>query len=120
MFAARDIVVAAFITGLLAAGGMWIWPWARIRGRFVISGMATSAGFMAWNFTLNHTNAVGFDKDAPYVFVSWQDAGTGILVFTTAALILGLITERREPAQRVVGAATIVGLIALVYDVFFF
>jgi hypothetical protein len=34
------------------------------------------------------------------------------------ALIFGLVTERREAAIRVVGAASIAGLVALILDVF--
>ncbi len=120
MFSTGEIVVSAFVSGAIAAALLALWPWGRARGRCVLAGVATVAGFMAWNFTLDHTNATGFDVDAPVVRVSWQDAGTGILCFAAAALVLGLFTERREPAVRVVGASAIVGLVALVYDVFLF
>jgi hypothetical protein len=34
------------------------------------------------------------------------------------ALALGLLTERQEPAGRVVGAAGIAGLVAMIVDLF--
>src|SRR5215213_1109184 len=120
MFAPRDIVVAAVITGVLSAVVLWIWPWGRVRGRFALGALTTAVGLMAWNFTLDHTNAVGFDVDAPVIRVSWQDAGSAVLAFAVTALVLGLGTERHESAQRAVGAAAIVGLVALVYDIFLF
>ncbi len=120
MFATHDIVVAAIVTGLLAGAAIFAWPWGRVRFRFVIGGVTAAVGLAAWNFTLNHTNATGFDVDAPVVQVSWQDAGSAILAFAATALVLGLVTERRESAQYVVGAVSIAGLVALVYDTFFF
>jgi hypothetical protein len=120
MFTAREIVIAAIVTGLLAGAALFAWSWGRARARFAVGGVTTAVGLAAWNFTLTHTNAVGFDVDAPVVRVSWQDAGTGLLVFAVTALVFGLISERRESAQRVASAAAIVGLVALAYDIFFF
>ena len=120
MFAVWDIIVSAMITGILAAGAVATWSWTRARGRFALAGLTTAAGFIAWNLTLNATNATGFDVDAPIVRISWQDAGTGVLVFTVTALVFGLVTDRAAPAHRAVGAAALAGLVALVFDVFFF
>jgi len=117
MFAARDIIVDGIIAGALAAAAVAAWPWGRARGRFAVAGVATLLGWLAWNFTLNHTNATGFNVDAPVVRVSWADAGSGVLAFAAAVLALGLL-ERREPAGRVLGAAAIAGLVALVVDIF--
>lgn len=120
MFRTSSILLAALIAGVLAGAVLAAWPWARRRGRFAVAGVATVLGFIAWNVTLNITNATGFDVDAPIVRVSWQDAGSGVLAFAATALVLGLIAERDEPARRVVGAAAIAGLVALVFDIFGF
>jgi hypothetical protein len=40
------------------------------------------------------------------------------MVFAVTALVVGLITERREPAGRVVGATAITGLVAMILDLF--
>jgi hypothetical protein len=120
MFTSREIIVAAILTGIVVAAILAAWPWGRDRLRFALAGLTTVVGFAAWNFTLNHTNATGFDVDAPIVRVSWQDAGSAVLVFSLTALMLGLVGERREPAQRVVGAAAVAGVVALVYDTFLF
>jgi hypothetical protein len=120
MFRPQAILLGALVAGLLAAGALALWPWARRRGRFAVAGVATALGFAAWNATLNVTNATGFDVDAPLVRVSWQDAGSGVLAFAATALALGLLLEREEPARRVVGAAALAGLVVLVFDIFGF
>jgi hypothetical protein len=118
MFAVRDIFIFAVVAGLLAAAFLAAWPWARRRGRFAVAGVATTVGFIAWNLTLNATGATGFDVDAPIIPLSWADAGSGVLAFVASALVLGLIAERGEPASRVVGAAALAGLAAMIVDLF--
>ncbi len=120
MFSNQRIAVAAIVVGVLAAAVLAAWPWARREGRFAVAGLATALGFAAWNATLNVTNGTGFDVDAPIIRVSWQDAGSGILAFAATALVLGLIVARDEPARRVVGAAALAGLVALIFDTFGF
>jgi hypothetical protein len=118
MFTVRDVLIFAAISGLLAAAVLWLWPWARRRGRFAIAGLATFAGFAAWNLVISHANAVGLDVDAPVIALSWQDVGSGVVAFLAAALTLGLVTERDEPARLPVGAAAIAGLAAMIFDIF--
>src|SRR5215211_5536852 len=118
MFAVRDIVIFAIVAGVLAAVILAAWPWARRHGRFAVAGVATTAGFIAWNLTLNATNATGFNVDAPIIPLSWADAGSGVLACVASALVLGLVTERGEPAGRVVGAAALAGLAAIIVDLF--
>jgi len=118
MFAVRDILIFAVVAGLVAAAFLAAWPWARRRGRFAVGGVATTAGRTAWNLTLTGTVPTGFNVDAPFIPLSWADAGSGVLAFVVSALVLGLVTERDEPAGRVVGAAAIAGLGAVVVDLF--
>ena len=47
-----------------------------------------------------------------------KPASLAVLAFAAAALLLGLGTERRTPAARVVGAAAIAGLVAMIFDIF--
>src|SRR5437867_4041390 len=117
VFATRDILIFAVIAGLMGAGALLWWPWSRQRGRWAIVGAGVILGFAAWNFTLNEANGTGFNVDAPIVGVSWADAGSGVLAFSAATLLLSL-WERDEPAAYVVGAAVIGGLVALLVDIF--
>jgi len=117
LFPVSQIVLSAVVAGAGAAGALAVWPWARRAGRFAVAGISTTAGFVAWNLTLNATHAAGFNTDAPGIGVSWADAGSGVVAFFAVALALGLVT-RREPAGRVVGAAVIAGGVALVVDLF--
>jgi hypothetical protein len=118
MFALRDILVFAVVAGLLAAGVLWAtWQWARSNRRFATAGVSTTVGFAVWNLTLNATQAVPyFNVDAPVVSLSWADAGSGVFACLVTALVLGLVTDRGEPAYRVVGAAGIAGLVAIALD----
>jgi hypothetical protein len=118
LFATRDIILFAILAGLLSAIALAIWPWSRRWGRFAVGGVTTTLGFLIWNFTLNATDARGFNVDAPVIGLSWADAGSGVLAFVVTVLVFGLISERREPAGRVVGAAAIAGLVAMILDLF--
>ena len=118
LFPVSQIVLYAVVAGAGAAGALAVWPWARRAGRFAVAGISTTAGFVAWNLTLNATHAAGFNTDAPGIGLSWADAGSGVVAFVAVALALGLVTTRREPAGRVVGAAVIAGGVALVVDLF--
>jgi len=93
------------------------WPWTRSR-RFAIAGVATLASWVAWHLLLNATGSMGFDVDAPVIRVSWEDVGSGVAALFATVVIFGLGTERWEPAVRVVGAAAIAGLVAMVLDIF--
>src|SRR5438045_114506 len=83
---------------------------ARHPRRFGLGGLTTTLGFLVWNFTLNATDARGFNVDAPLIGLSWADVGSGVLAFAVTALVFGLVTEKREPAGRVVSGAAIAGL----------
>jgi len=117
MYPASVTFGAALIAGVLTAAALAVWPWARTRGRFAVAGLATLVGWIVWHLVLNVTRATGFDVDAPIIRVSWEDVGSGVLAFFATALVLGLITEPKEQASRVVGAASIAGLVALILDV---
>ena len=121
MFAVRDIVIFAVLAGVAAAvllaGLPWTRTWTRQHGRWLLAGLATTAGFVAWNLALDATHARGFNTDAPLIALIWADAGSGVLAFAAAAAALAL-TARREPAGRVVGAAATAGLVAAIVDLF--
>ena len=110
--------VSAVVAGVLAAGTLAVWPWARRRGRFAIAGSATLVAWIAWHLLLNATRATGFDVDAPVIGLSWEDVGSGVVALFATVLVLGLITDRREAAVRVVGAASIAGVVAMLLDLF--
>ena len=84
----------------------------------MVAGITTLVSWIAWHLLLNATRASGFEVDAPIIRVSWEDAGSGVLALFATVVVFGLVTERREPAARVVGAAAIAGLVAMVLDVF--
>ena len=117
LFSVRDVLVWAVVSGMAAGAVVALLPWARQARRFVVVGACTTVGFIAWNLTLNVTNAFGFDTDAPVIALSWQDAGSGVLAFVVTALVLAL-WWRDEPAGQVVGTATLAGLTAMVVDIF--
>src|SRR5215212_7097951 len=118
MYPASVTYVSAVIAGVLAALALALWPWARKRGRFAVAGGATLVGWVAWHLLLNATRATGFDVDAPIIGLSWEIVGSGVVALFATVLVLGLITDRREAAVRVVGAASIAGVIAMVLDLF--
>lgn len=50
--------------------------------------------------------------------VNWEEAGSDVLAFTVITLTLELLAGRRELTSRVVGAAVIVGLMPMIFDMF--
>ena len=118
MYPVSVTYVSAVVAGVLVAVALAAWPWARQRGRFAVAGVSTLVGWIAWHLLLNATRATGFDVDAPIIGLSWEDVGSGVVALFLVALIFGLVTDRREAAVRVVGAASIAGLVAMVLDLF--
>src|SRR5215211_1861642 len=118
MYGVSVTYVSAIVAGVLTAGALAVWPWARSRGRFAIAGLTTLVSWIGWHLLLNATQASGFDVDAPVIRVSWEDVGSGVVALFATVVVFGLVTERRETAVRVVGAAAIAGLVALLFDVF--
>ena len=117
MFSTSDVLIDGVIAALLAgAVGFGAFPWARQRMRYLVAGLATFLGFIAWNLVISHAKATGLDVDAPVIRLSWQDVGSGVLAFAATSLALGL-WERDEPAWRCVTLAAIAGLTAMIYDI---
>lgn len=118
MFTVQEILISAVIAGLLVTGVLAAWPWARQTRTFLVAGATTVVGFTAWNMVLHVTNTPTLNVDAPVIGLSWQDAGSGIVVFTATQLVLGLLTLRGEAAGRVVCVSAIAGCVAMIFDIF--
>ena len=120
MFALSDIAIFSVLAGVLTGAVLWLaWRWSRMSRRFIVAGVTSTIGFALWNLTLNATGAVpNFDVDAPVIRLSWADAGSGVFACLVTALVLGLATDRDQPAGQVVGAAAIAGLVAIALDLF--
>jgi hypothetical protein len=118
MYGVSVTYLSAILVGVLTAAALAAWPWARLRRRFLVAGITTLVSWIAWHLLLNATGASGFDVDAPIIRVSWEDVGSGVLALFATVVLFGLVTERRERASRVVGAAAFAGLVAMVVDVF--
>jgi hypothetical protein len=120
MFALTDIAIFSVVAGVLTAAVLWFaWRWSRPQRRFIVAGVTATIGFALWNLTLNATGAVpNFNVDAPVIPLSWADAGSGVFACLLTGLVLGLVTDREEPAEQVVGAAAIAGLVAILLDLF--
>lgn len=118
MFATRDIVVFALEAGVAVAVLLFIWRWGRVNNRFAVAGATTAAGVLIWNLTLNRTEAWGFTNSVSRINFSWQDVGTGVVVYCCTSLVFGWITEPQEQSQRVTRAASLAAVTATVLDVF--
>ena len=59
LFKTRDIFIFAIIAAILVSLVLLALPWPRKRQRWLIAGVATFIGWIAWNLLLNETDAVG-------------------------------------------------------------
>jgi hypothetical protein len=118
VFAPSEILWTAALATAVVTAVFAVRPATRTPPRLIAAAAGTASGWLAWNFTLHATHANGFDVDAPGALVSWQDAGSGVLVFVAIALLLGLIVDRDQPASRVIGMAATAGIAALIVDIF--
>jgi hypothetical protein len=115
----REFVFVTIGSVVLSLGVLTaVLPWARNFRRLAAIAIAIALGIVAWNLALNVGNASGFNVDSAFLALSLQDVGSGVLAFATTALVLGLVTDRSEPAGRIVGVSAIVGLVTMAVDVF--
>lgn len=122
MLSWSTVTYGAALSAILAAVLVALLVRPRRPSVIITAGLAAGLGPAAWNAILNTVHAPGFFTDAPIpVFpVSWQDTGSGVFALATAALLLGLGPLAREPGRRVVFAALLAALAALVVDVYLY
>jgi hypothetical protein len=118
VFEPSEILWTAALATAVVTAVFALRPATRTPPRLIAAAVGTASGWLAWNYTLHATHAAGFDVDASVVRVSWQDAGSGVLVFVAVALLLGLIVDRAQPAVRVIGMAATAGIATLIVDIF--
>jgi hypothetical protein len=113
-----EVFVFALEAGAAVALLLFLWRWGRSNNRFAVGALATALGVLAWNLTLDRTEAWGFTNEVPRVNLAWQDVGTGVVVYCCVSLAYGWISEPQEQANRVTRAASLAGITAMVLDVF--
>jgi hypothetical protein len=118
VFSIASILGFATLAAAVVAAVFAALPVGRCHARFAVAGAATFLGFTGWNLVLDATHGTGFNTDAPVIALSWADAGSGVMAFVVTVLAFGLVTERSEPAVRVVGLAALAGGLAALIDLF--
>jgi hypothetical protein len=56
--------------------------------------------------------------DSPVLGLSAQDVGSGVGAFVITLLVLRFVTDKGEPAGRIIAASGIVGVITVLVDLF--
>jgi uncharacterized membrane protein (UPF0182 family) len=122
MLAWSTIAYGATLSAILAAVLVTIIVRPRRIAVIAAGTVAAAAGPVAWNAILRSTNGSNFFVDAPIaVFpVSWQDTGSGVFTLAVGALVLGSGPLRAAPGRRVVLAALVAAVAALVVDVYLY
>jgi hypothetical protein len=110
------VIVGSVVVSLALLAALW--SWTRQPRRLVAIALATTVGIIVWNVALNVTNATSLNVDSPVLGLSVQDVGSGVLAFVTTFLVLRFVTDRAEPAGRVLGASAIVGVVTILVDLF--
>jgi hypothetical protein len=113
-----EIVVVSVLSSILTVAIVFaLWPRMRDLSLLIALVIGMVVGIVAWNVMLNLTNAAAMNVDSVYR-VSGQDVGSGVFALATACLALGLVADRSERADRVVGVAAVAGLVTLTVDLF--
>jgi hypothetical protein len=97
------VIVGSVVVSLAVLAALW--PWVRQVRRLVVIGLAAAFGIVVWNLALNVTKATALNVDSPFLGLSAQDVGSGVLAFIATALALGLIERgrARAPCPRRLG-----------------
>lgn len=117
MFPAWQVILTGVAAGVIAAVAVAALPFARRHRWYPIAGIASAAGWMAWNFGLDAAGATGFTEKAPLVPISGQDAGSGVAAFACAVLVLSAL-QSRAPAGQVTLAALVAGVAVTAWSLF--
>jgi hypothetical protein len=110
------VTVASVVLSLLVL--VAIWPWTREPRNLLTIGFTTAVGIILWNLALNLSNATALNVDSPFLGLSAQDVGSGVVAFVVTFMVLRLATNRTEAISRVLGAAGVVGLVTIIVDLF--
>ena len=113
------IALGAILTALAVSCVLYAWKGSRDRRRIVIATAASLIAFLVWRGALIIANGANLDIDYPLLLgLSFEDIGTGVMVFLGASLALGLGSDAAEPAKRVVTSAGLAGAAAIIVDRF--
>ena len=119
MFPLSYIILYAGVSSAAVSITLSMWKWSRQRYRFITSSLATFLGFAVWNILQSDTGADQvLNIDWPLFPLSWSDVGSGVAAFVLTAMTLGFLTDREQPAWRVMLAAGVAGVLASSVDLF--
>jgi hypothetical protein len=119
LFLLTDILLYAAVSAALTFAISYLWGWSKQHYRFAVISVSTFLGFAAWNVLQSATGAdQALNIDWPVFPLSWSDFGSGVAAFAVTSLVLGLLTERGQPAGKVMMAATLAGALAALVDLF--
>jgi len=127
MLSWSTIIYGAAISALLTAVAVAVVERIRPSGasKPAVSALAAIGAFtgpLAWNAILRQAHGDGFFVDAPLAIMpaSWQDTGSGVFAFTTAALLLAAGPMAHQPGRRLVLTSAVAGLVAFLVDVYLY
>ena len=113
------IAVGVTLTAAAVAGALYAWSRSRDPARVAVAVVGAAAAFLTWRAALIIANGANLDVDYPALLgLSFEDIGTGVMVFLFVALPLGLTLDRAQPAKRVVTSAGIAAAAAILVDRF--
>lgn len=110
------VIVGSLVVSVVILGA--VWPWTRHARRMAAIALGAALGIIAWNVALNVTNAANWNVDSPFLGLSVQDVGSGVLAFVASALVLYFATDRREPLSTILGVSAVVGVVTIAVDLF--
>jgi hypothetical protein len=113
MLGLNEVLLLSGLSAIVVMIGLSLWKWSREHYRFITASVATFLGFAAWNVLQSDNGAyVALNTDRSVTPFSLSDASTGVWAFAFTTIALAFLTERNQPAWRVILAAGVAGALA--------
>jgi hypothetical protein len=111
----------SLLNGLIVVGLLQLFKFQTSRKTKIATGVTTAIASIIWNWSIEfNQSTIYLNVDHPLFRISWADSLNGVCVFALTAMILGLWTDRDQPAQKVTKIAGIAALLTTLTDTFCF
>ncbi len=87
----------------------------------LVAAFTTAIANIVWNWSIEfNQSTIYLNVDHPIFRISWADAMNGVGAFALTSLVLGLVTDKTQDAEKVAKIASLAAVVTIITDTFFF